>query len=76
MRVSLLSTKTTHRVIMKLTHRLELVQLRIRLVGRLVCASLPKDFLKLCKHGRLVQLIAVELKPLDKLLHRPFRFEG
>jgi hypothetical protein len=57
------------------THRLELVQLRIRLISRFVCASFPKDFLELCEHDRFVQLVAVELESFDELLYRPFRFE-
>lgn len=57
------------------THRLKLVQLRIRFVRRLVRPRFRQNLCKVFKHGLLVQLVAVVLEPLDQLLHGALRLE-
>ena len=57
------------------THRLELVQLGIRLVRRLVRPRLGQNLCKMCKHVLIVQLVAVKWQALDQLFHRTLRLE-
>lgn len=58
------------------THGLELVELCVRLVGRLVRPCFGKNFLEAHEDLFFMELVAVELEPIDELLDRSFGLEG